>query len=434
MRTLVNHRSHYRSQHWQSLSGRMWHGQAPAVQGVLRAAGAQAKLTVGAPNDAYEREADRIADQVTAMPTGTQDAPQIQRRCKKCEEEEQQLQRKALPGSDAHGASGTSALSGINGAGRPLSPASRAYFEPRFGVDLSRVRIHTGTQAHAANRALNAKAFTLGNDIVFSEGQYQPESSAGRHLLAHELTHTIQQDRGVPHQIQRTFCTPYATDEEADDAEWWIRNTYMRAEGVESFGTEVYNLYDSYLNRTPGDSLTPRVFDSDSSYIHNCFQDDGYIKDDMDDVIDLVYARRHLTPGGTRSLGVSPSYMNLTNFLSTSEMDNRPINFSNPFSVSGHIAGGIGSSDAGDDYRKIDRATVAISKNDVIGSTGYYKIELFPHYEVFDTIDFCPGDPGSPLEQLITVPMSRLEASDRAYDMPFKVVFSPESRSKRFWY
>src|SRR5690606_29430668 len=118
---------------------------------------------------------------------------------------------------------------------------------------------------------------------------------------AHELTHVVQQGNGSQDQLQRSsdFCTPYATTAEARDAEWWLRNIYMRMEGVETFGTEVYNLYDSYLNRSPGDSLSPRVFDSDASYIHNSFQDGGYIKDDMDEVLDLVSSRLHLAPAGS---------------------------------------------------------------------------------------------------------------------------------------
>src|SRR5690606_8262112 len=167
------------------------------------------------------------------------------------------------------------------------------------------VRIHTDSRAVQSAKQINALAYTSGNHIVFNAGQYQPGSDSGKRLLAHELTHVVQQRDGVAAKlIQRTadFCTPYPTAADAADAEWWIRNTYMRAEGIESFGTEVYNLYDSYLSRTPGDSLTPRVFDSDSSYIHNSFKDDGYIKDDMDEILDLVWQRRHRAPGGWSSI------------------------------------------------------------------------------------------------------------------------------------
>ena len=115
-------------------------------------------------------------------------------------------------------------------------------------------------------------------------------------------------------------------------------------------------------------------------------------------------------------------------------MNDRPINFSSPFSVAGHIAGGIGESDAGKDYRKIEYANVALKRVPLAGNIGYVKVELIPRYEVFDAIDFCPGDCGSPAEQVITVPISRLEKSYEACDVPFAVRFRPETRAKRFWY
>lgn len=165
----------------------------------------------------------------------------------------------------------------------------------------------------------------------------------------------------------------------------------------------------------------------------SAFKSSWDTKDDMDAVIDMVGNRLNRVPGGLLREG-ERSTMSLANFLSTDEMANRPINYSNPLSVAGHIAGGIGSSDAGDDYRKITRANVALEKTTLLGNTGYVSVELFPHYEVFDAIDFCSGDCGSPAEQLVTVPMSRLEASGAAYDVPFKVRFTPDSRSERFWF
>jgi hypothetical protein len=85
-----------------------------------------------------------------------------------------------------------SRVASLRGGGEPLSPDQRAYFEPHFG-DLSTVRLHTGPQAHAAARSLSARAFTVGKDIAFGAGEYQPESPEGQKLLAHELTHTVQQ-------------------------------------------------------------------------------------------------------------------------------------------------------------------------------------------------------------------------------------------------
>ncbi len=77
--------------------------------------------------------------------------------------------------------------------GRPLTPAQRRFFEPRFQRDLSQVRLHTGDAAAASARAVQARAFTLNQDIVFGAGEYTPDTPAGRRLLAHELAHTIQQ-------------------------------------------------------------------------------------------------------------------------------------------------------------------------------------------------------------------------------------------------
>ena len=76
---------------------------------------------------------------------------------------------------------------------RPLAESEHAYFEPRFGVDFSQVRLHSDAQAAESARAVNAKAHTLGQDVVFGTGQDKPGTSEGRRLMAHELTHVVQQ-------------------------------------------------------------------------------------------------------------------------------------------------------------------------------------------------------------------------------------------------
>ncbi len=83
----------------------------------------------------------------------------------------------------------------LRSRGRPLDTAARAYLEPRFGHDFGQVRIHTGAGAAEAARAVRARAFTVGRDIVFGAGRYAPETAAGRRLLAHELAHVVQQGR-----------------------------------------------------------------------------------------------------------------------------------------------------------------------------------------------------------------------------------------------
>ena len=86
---------------------------------------------------------------------------------------------------------------GVQGDGERLSDRTRAFFEPRFGHDFSRVRVHADSRAAAVARSLNARAFTTGRDIVFEAGAYEPDTRHGRWLLAHELAHIVQQDGGL---------------------------------------------------------------------------------------------------------------------------------------------------------------------------------------------------------------------------------------------
>src|SRR5690606_19847635 len=94
-------------------------------------------------------------------------------------------------------------VSSLDGRGINLSDTERDFFEPRFGHDFSGVRIHTGTEAARSADSIHALAYTVGNNIVFNTGQYQPESDIGRKLMAHELTHTIQQGSLARRSVQR---------------------------------------------------------------------------------------------------------------------------------------------------------------------------------------------------------------------------------------
>jgi len=310
--------------------------------------------------------------------------------------------------------------------------------EARFGHEFADVKLHTDVAADESARTLNANAYTFGNRIVFAGGSYRPNSERGRRLLAHELAHVVQQrsqsqDGSL---VQRdcsdsTFCTAYPTKSEAASTKSWLQSWYLPVEEVK-FGAESRSLYQSYLSRHRGDSLAPVNFTNPGSELVQSFAGSWATADDQDAIIDLIGQRLNRAPGPLSD--DTPTTMSVENFLSRPELDNRPINYSNPFSIAGHIAGGIGSSDAGDDYRKVLWGNATLEKVPLVGSTGYVSVETTLHYEVFDAVDFCPGDCGSPAEQMITVPMSRLEASDEAYDVPFKVTFVPDSRSKRFWY
>lgn len=154
---------------------------------------------------------------VAVSPRGTQHvarasylegASVIQRMCSRCEEEP--LQRRSVPG--ASGSVAPQAPPAVHDVlrspGRPLDERTRAELEPRFGHDFSHVRVHTDAAAAASARAVDALAYTVGRDIVFGAGRYAPGTPAGIRLLAHELTHTLQQvgapgmqaaPRGVSH-------------------------------------------------------------------------------------------------------------------------------------------------------------------------------------------------------------------------------------------
>src|SRR5512145_394946 len=91
----------------------------------------------------------------------------------------------------------------LESRGEPLDLPTRAFLEPRFGHDFSQVRVHTGSQAAASARAIEALAYTVGQKIVFGAGQYAPGTPDGRRLIAHELTHTLQQgaDQTLAEQV-----------------------------------------------------------------------------------------------------------------------------------------------------------------------------------------------------------------------------------------
>jgi hypothetical protein len=189
--------------------------RTPEVRHILRAPQLQTKLKIGAVDDPAEREADRVADQVMRMPArdfvgegppparpGTAISPVrltgIQRMCPACEHE---AQRKENGGAGREGGSAapeTEARVAALGSGAPLPASERTFFEPRFGRSLANVRVHSGGAADEAARAVNARAFTLGDDITFAAGELRPGTLDGRRLIAHELTHTLQQGAASP--------------------------------------------------------------------------------------------------------------------------------------------------------------------------------------------------------------------------------------------
>ncbi len=161
----------------------------------------QTKLSINEPGDRYEQEADRVAEQVMRMgeTLSQSDTAKISR--------SRLVQRNA--GANAAGAGAAPAIvqDVLSSPGEPLDAGTRAFFEPRFGHDFSQVRVHSDRHAAESARAVNALAYTVGAHVSFSAGQYRTNSTEGRRLLAHELTHVVQQSAAGSYRapsLQRT--------------------------------------------------------------------------------------------------------------------------------------------------------------------------------------------------------------------------------------
>ena|GEM_PF-1101107 len=212
------------------------------------ASGVQAKLEIGQPGDAYEKEADAMAEKVMQSsaeqgvslagkeeekvqkkPLAESITPIVQR---KNEEEPSEspeglttdIQRKETTQSASPSVASPSLesqLSQSQGGGTPLPTAARQEMEAGFGSDFSSVRVHTDSQAVQLSRQLGAQAFTKGNDLYFNSGRYNPTSSEGKRLLAHELTHTIQQGKSptVQRKLSPTSLSLQKEGETTNDAD-----------------------------------------------------------------------------------------------------------------------------------------------------------------------------------------------------------------------
>jgi len=167
------------------------------AQGVCEGCGAQRQAIVGPADDEHEREADRVADGIAAG-----------RRVGVRGNGGDAIRTKRPSGALNAKSPATEHL----GSGAPLPASERHFFESHFADDFERVRIHSDNAAAGAAQALSARAFTLGQDIVFGAGEYRPGTQQGRSLLAHELTHVVQQRGGVSARVQRTPAAPTSTN------------------------------------------------------------------------------------------------------------------------------------------------------------------------------------------------------------------------------
>jgi hypothetical protein len=177
-----------------------------------RVPGIQPKLRIGQVNDPFEREADHVADQVMRMPApGALGACACGGQCPRCQGQkpgEELLQPKRQPPSAVSSEVPAQVPEVLQSPGQVLDTSTRRFMEARFGRDFGDVRVHTDERAAESAHAISAVAYTVGRDIVFGAGHYAPQSSDGRRLLAHELTHTIQQSERATPSVARLAAPP----------------------------------------------------------------------------------------------------------------------------------------------------------------------------------------------------------------------------------
>jgi len=267
----------------------------------------QTKLTVNKPGDEFEQEADRVAEQVMRQPAGE---PRHTCECGgTCDE----CKRKKLPASEtaptavlqrktAHETAPGLAIqtrsfdsnraagkvppmvhSTLSAPGRPLEHRTRTFMESRFGVDFSSIQIHTDAAAARSARAVGARAYTVGRDIVFGSGEFAPESSAGLCLLAHELVHTIQQAGSPARLLQRKDGDPLEEIANAGASDSSIRQIVIDPGSRRTrFYTVGGKTYDGKLTMLAsgfkeGDYLLERDTSGDANKTWKIFNTDGSI-------------------------------------------------------------------------------------------------------------------------------------------------------------
>jgi hypothetical protein len=226
-------------------------------QATVRASTAGAtlpSLVMGRPDDPMEREADAAADHVLRLsapaPTLTVSGTHsIARQCSCCEDDAT-IRRHQASNAPAAGAIPPIVGEALSSPGVPLDYETKAFFEPRFQRDLSAVRVHAGGRSAEAARSINANAYTVGQDIVFDDGRYDPLSGAGRRLLAHELAHTVQQPTPGVGAIRRDIRNPrYPCYESA-----------AMPGGMDFFGTLVHlAIQQHYISNIDSDAAREHV-------------------------------------------------------------------------------------------------------------------------------------------------------------------------------
>ncbi len=452
----------------------------------------QAKFSVNKPNDKYEQEADAVASKVVNKPSGNNAVVQqkeissIQRLSTSTEEEkpstndgrmamdkeiqEMPLQRntdakeeknavqtKAENNDSTASDTVSSKINNTKGNGGKLSKNVTNEMSSSIGADFSNVNIHTNSDSISMNKELNAQAFTHGNDIYFNEGKFNPATAEGKFLLAHELTHVVQQGAagemarqkkinniqlqeapaaapaipglgttacGKPSECTAEFCEPFFSTTVAEVT----RNQaapVLLAGIAGAVSPRVVPLWTQYIFGGAAPQNISATFGADFTTSLTTAATTTFLVDSL---------RAELTSSPpTFPAGQNMMVIDIATTIPAAiteigtDRASHEMNFNAIGEIPGNIAGGIGTTQTScpigarpspfNDSRTASGQAILI-KN---GNT----VTVIPNilYEVKDTIDLCPGNCGASIEQAATILLSKFEASGISGDVPFTVNF-----------
>jgi hypothetical protein len=433
------------------------------------------RLTVNTPGDAFEREAERVADAVMrGVPAGgaVRGGGRALRRCAcggtcpACREEEE---AGGLRRAEDRGAAPSPAFAPpivhhvLASAGQPLEAGVRTRMEERIGADFGAVRVHADTRAGESARAVRAHAYTVGRDVVFGAGRYAPGTAHGDRLIAHELAHVVQQETGAAPALRRqfehfggvatpdpmsdprmhppgapravscappgdcppTFCQPYSSASFAIYQRTQMLTTLLG--GIAAFvSPRVVPLWHTYLLGGSALRNLSAQFGADFTNSSTTARTTGFLRRAM---AASLRSSPPTIPVAASTITVDFS-TRLAAQLAAIDDPASPnqMNFNIPGEIPGNLAGGIGKDETACPAGAMpspnnDQRSAAVTAT--IGRTPSGDLQVQPsiQYTVLDTIDLCPGDCGTGLERVATVPMSQFEATGISGDVPLIVLF-----------
>ncbi len=357
-------------------------------------------------------------------------------------------------------------------AAAPLPAPLRHELQHRFHADLGHVRLHRGPFADQAARQLGAQAYALESDIVLGQG-WQPASPAGQHTLAHEVAHTVQAARGQaprhvahrqlggpmggglgggmtpsdadmaaereygngppppsattcgrPSHCPPGFCDPHRTVRLAEY--YRARNGPILMAGIAAaVNSRVVPLWRDYLNGGSAPRNLTATFGADFTASPTTRNVTAFV---LRALGLAAGARLASLPLGTSQVVTLATFLPHVAAAIDNPAGAMPMNFNIPGDIPGNLAGGIGK-----DQTTCPSGAMPSPFNDerILGGTATVtriapdRLQVMPdiRYTVRDTIDLCPGDCGTPLEQIATIPLSQFEATGISGDVPFTVEF-----------